>query len=130
MMNLQNKLSILTKLMLVLLLLTCLSIFPALMIFGSKGLVIVGLFYIPAMITALKIDKIKKENNLDTKEKILKFSTSKEKEIAQNNPNIQKIINQLTFPKIILFITSASIIVTLLPVVVYYFIKFFIHILS
>lgn len=70
--------------------LTTLSIGPSLNFWGNKGLIIPVIFYVVAMIAGMKLEKIKKDNNLKTYEEILAFMENGDVNSARAKRNEKK----------------------------------------
>ena len=112
----------LTKKFIVLMAVTCFSIFPSVMIFGKIGFIIYGVLFFWTVKTSLEIEKIKKQNNLNIVSDLLKDKTTEEYKMIESDERVKNFISSLSQTKIILYTVIVGVIITLFSVLIYYLI--------
>lgn len=101
---------------------TCFSIFPSVMIFGKIGFIIYAILFFWTVKTSLEIEKIKKQNNLNTVSDLLKDKTTEEYKMIESDERVKNFISSLSQTKIILYTVIVGVIITLFSVLIYYLI--------
>ena len=112
----------LTKKFIALMAVTCFSIFSSVMIFGKIGFIIYAILYFWTVKTSLEIEKIKKQNNLNTVSDLLKDKTTEEYKMIESDERVKNFISSLSQTKIILYTVIVGVIITLFSVLIYYLI--------
>ena len=112
----------LTKKFIVLMAVTCFSIFPSVMIFGKIVFIIYGVLFFWTVKTSLEIEKIKKQNNLNIVSDLLKDKTTEEYKMIESDERVKNFISSLSQTKIILYTVVVGVIITLFSVLIYYLI--------
>ena len=72
--------------------------------------------------TSLEIEKIKKQNNLNTVSDLLKDKTTEEYKMIESDERVKNFISSLSQTKIILYTVVVGVIITLFSVLIYYLI--------
>jgi hypothetical protein len=111
----------LTKKFIVLMAVTCFSIFPSVMIFGKIEFIIYGVLFFWTVKTSLEIEKIKKQNNLNIVSDLLKDKTTEEYKMIESDERVKNFISSLSQTKI-LYTVVVGVIITLFSVLIYYLI--------
>lgn len=81
---------IMSWIMIIFMALATLSIGPSLKFFGNKGYIIPVIFYAVSMIAAMKLEKIKKDNNIKTYAEIVAFMENGDVNSARAQRNKKK----------------------------------------
>ena len=92
------------------------------MIFGKIGFIIYGVLFFWTVKTSLEIEKIKKQNNLNTVSDLLKDKTTEEYKMIESDERVKNFISSLSQTKIILYTVIVGVIITLFSVLIYYLI--------